>query len=342
MKFYSNSVRAWKEMITTISTAQKCVYIEMYIFSDDTSETHDFVSTLIERAQSGVQIILVLDAFGSSSLSKNTQQAFLEHGIEIQYFRHWIHRTHRKTVIVDNKIAFIGGVNITQHALGWDDLQIKVKGQIVRRLVKVFTRTYKLSGGKTKLLVPEKYLKRKHRIRMWVLEHTPLSGVFALKKYYLKKISSATTKITLVTPYFIPHEWLMNALSSAIARGVSVDILLPEKTDSVILDSINRYYAMRATEIGARIIITKGTNHAKAALIDSSEGLVGSGNLDSLSFERNSELGIFFTDKKSVQELNNVIQNWIASGTVLSETRASLPWYYKPFAVLLKFLHPFL
>jgi cardiolipin synthase A/B len=342
MKFYSNSIRAWQEMLAALTLAKKSIYIEMYIFSDDTSETHDFVSTLVEKSRTGVQVVLILDAFGSSDLSQETRKLFAENAIEVQYFRHWIHRTHRKTVIVDNTTAFIGGVNITKHASEWDDLQIKVTGRIVRELVKIFTRTYKLSGGTTKLLVPEKYLKRKHAIRMWVLEHTPLSGIFSLKKYYKKKINSAKKSITLVTPYFIPHAWLMYVLGRAVARGIIVTILIPEKTDSKILDAINKYYAAQATDIGARVIVTRGTNHAKAALIDSNEGLVGSGNLDSLSFDRNSELGIFFTGKKSVRQLETIIQSWTETGTLFTETNASLPWYYKIIALVLKFLHPFL
>ncbi len=343
MRLYTNSLSAWDATLRAISGAARSIYIEMYIFSDDTSETHDFVSALVDRAKAGVQIVMILDAFGSIGLSKKTIDTLTEAGIEVRFFRHWIHRTHRKTIIVDGNKALIGGVNITRHAQSWDDLQLEVTGTIVRRLIKVFGRTYKLSGGTQKLPVPQKELRRKHRIRMWILEHTPLASELTLRAYYTKKLAEAKHSITFVTPYFIPHRWLLDAMTYAIRRGITVELLIPQATESRVIDTINRYYTTRALERGVHVYVTPGTNHAKAVLIDSHEGLIGSGNIDSLSFERNSELGIFFTDPSTVRNLTEIIQRWKGSAARITEiNRYRLPWYYFPLAFILKLIHPFL
>ena len=315
----------------------------MYIFSEDTSPTHDFVSALIDRAKAGVQVIMILDAFGSIGLSNKTVTLLKTAGVEVRFFRHWIHRTHRKTIIVDGIRALVGGVNITRHAQNWDDLQLEVSGPIVNRLLKVFARTYKLSGGTTKLLVRTKYLKRKHKVRMWILDHTPLANQLTLKQYYTNKLNEAKHSITFITPYFIPHQWLLDAMRDAVSRGITVELLVPEATESRIIDSINRHYTMKAVDVGVQLYITSGTNHAKAALIDDKEGLIGSANIDSLSFDHNNELGIFFTDAAAVRNLSQIVAKWKQSGRSIAKSSPyRLPWYYFPFVFILKIIHPFL
>lgn len=343
MKLHTTSTAAWTATLTAITKATKSVYIEMYIFSEDTTATHDFITALTDRARAGVQVVMILDAFGSIGLSNKTVTLLKTAGVEVRFFRHWIHRTHRKTIIVDGTRALVGGVNITRHAQNWDDLQLEVSGPIVNRLLKVFARTYKLSGGTTKLLVRTQYLKRKHKVRMWILDHTPLANQLTLKQYYTNKLAEAKARITFITPYFIPHQWLLDAMRDAVSRDITVELLVPEATESRIIDSINRHYTMKAVDVGVKLYITNGTNHAKAVLIDDKEGLIGSANIDSLSFDRNSELGIFFTDETTVQSLAKVIAQWKQSArhiTQLSSYR--LPWYYFPFTFILRILHPFL
>jgi len=342
MKLYTNSTQSWSATLQAITHATESIYIEMYIFTEDTNMTHDFVSELMDRARHGVQVVMILDAFGSMGLSNQAVSNLKDAGVEIRFFRHWIHRTHQKTIIIDGARALVGGVNITNHARTWNDLQIAVTGSIVRRLLKVFARTYKLSGGKQTLRISERQLRRNHRVRMWILEHTPLASKRTLRAYYTCKLEEAVHRIVFVTPYFTPNSWLLRAMAKTSARGISVELLIPEVTDSRILDKINRYYIAQAASAGVHIFITRGTNHAKAVLIDQSEGLIGSANIDSLSFERNSELGIFFTDKHGVTELASIIAVWKQTATAYTPSLHALPWYYFPLAFLLKILHPFL
>lgn len=341
INFYTKSTDAWSAMFEGIKKATRSIYIEMYIFSDDTASTHDFVGLLELKARSGVQVILILDAFGSVDLSKEILNRMINAGVEILFFHHFLSHTHRKLVIVDGNTAFLGGTNISEHSRLWNDLQVKVGKRLAHNFIKIFHKTYILSGGKNKLIErPTTF--RKYKVRTWIIDHLPLSGRRRLRAYYEKKISSAKNSIIFVTPYFIPAEWFMRVIAQAIHRGVKITILVPSMTDYYFLDKANSYYISLYASLGCTIYSSENMNHAKALLIDNLEGMVGSGNLDSLSFNRNSELGIFFTDKNSIQKLTNIIDKWIKSAKIYNEKTLLTHWYDFIFIYILKITHPML
>jgi cardiolipin synthase len=328
--FYTQSDSAWDAMYAALAKALHSIYIEFYIFSDDTTATHNFIELLIDRAHHGVQVIMVLDAFGSAPLSRAAISKLEVAGIEIKFFRHWTHRLHRKLVIVDGKTAFLGGVNIMQRAALWQDLHIQVAGRIVKQLVKSFARTYYLAGGTTHIPARVKRTSARQLVKLWLLEHTPAAGSKRLERYYQKKLSTAKHSITLVTPYFVPRQWLLKAIGNAVRRGVTVSIIVPQSVDRWYMNPVNQYFGMRAAQLGAVVYIAPKMNHAKAAVIDNTEGLVGSGNLDSLSFERNSELGIFFTEQKLVRQLAKIVEQWRSEAMRYEPGTVTIPWYFWP------------
>ncbi len=339
---YTNSQSAWRAMFDAIHDAQKSVYLEMYIFSDDTKATHNFVDLLCSKAQAGVRVIMILDAIGSMELSRNIIQTLRQAGVEVLFFRHWLHRTHRKLLIVDEVTAFLGGVNITQSAALWNDLQVRITGWSVRDLVDVFGKTYTLAGDTKSIFSPQNKLFKKLPVRKWLLDHTPLARRKVLKKYYTHKIKMAQKSIVCVTPYFIPQAWLMQSLRDAVARGVHVEILIPQSTDHWYIDHVNRYYVRMAHETGMHIFLVNGMNHAKTMLIDGEEGMIGSANVDSLSFDQNNELGIFFTDTHLVTELQKAISVWRQNSNVYEPSHHTLKWYEYIIARCLRLFAPVL
>lgn len=340
IKFYTKSTDAWDGMFEGIKSATRSIYIEMYIFSDDTAPTHDFVGLLEQKSRDGVQVILILDAFGSTELSDASIDRLRESGSEIIFFHHWFNRTHRKLVIIDGNIAFLGGTNISGHSSLWNDLQIRVSRQLAHRFVRIFHRSYILSGGRHKLI--ENISSRKYKFRAWIIDHLPFSGRKKLRRYYEKKISKARNSIVFVTPYFVPSFWFINLIKEAIARKVAVTILIPRSTDHYFLDKVNQYWASFFMTLGCYVYVSESMNHAKALLIDNKEGMVGSGNLDSLSFERNSELGIFFTNKVSIQKLNTIFNMWIKDSTPYNKEVHSLRFYEWLLIPIIRFLRPVL
>ncbi len=145
-KFYNTSVKAWQGMYEAIQSARISVYMEMYIFLDDIKE-FDFVSLLIQKAKSGVQVKIILDAYGSMELNRKSIAQLKEAGIEVFFISYFWHRLHRKILIIDEQTAFFGGVNIHHSAKEWLDLMMEIRGKIVERFVRIFARDYVLAGG---------------------------------------------------------------------------------------------------------------------------------------------------------------------------------------------------
>ena len=263
-------------------------------------------------------------------------------GVEVLFFRHWIHRTHRKLIIIDNKKSLIGGVNIVHHAKKWKDLLLEISGPIARKLEKTFSRTYHLAGGSKKLTSSKRKKGRQYKIRSWIIEHTPIAGHKKLKQYYLKKIQGAKHSLFFVTPYFIPRKWLEEALQEAAKRGVEINIIIPKNGDLRLLNIINLYYVNRISKYGIKTYLSPHMNHAKAILIDEKEAMIGSGNLDSQSFEFNNEIGIFSREKAIVKKLSEILYHWKDEAELYKEQTMQIHWLYKVLGVIWKLLNPIL
>ena len=309
-KLYTTSVKAWDAMIESIDEAQKSIYLEMYIFLDDTNESHDFIGKLIAKARSGVKIIIVTDAYGSKLLKKETLEKLKDAGIEILFFSHWLRHIHRKVMIIDEKLAFMGGVNIGKKFSQWKDLQMKMSGRIARRLLKSFAYTYEMAGGKNEKLLNLRKMKFSYKLKFWLLEHWPNKNIYTLRDHYTEKIIGAKEKIQIVSPYFTPPRWMISLLDNAIRRKVEVEIFIPAEVDIPIMNRVNLHYVDKIHSIGAKTFLANEMNHAKIFIVDGKEGLIGSQNIDLASFRYNTEVGIFFKDKKLLKELSDILKDW--------------------------------
>lgn len=310
-RLYTTSQKAWDGTLSAIKKAKHSIYIEMFIFLDDTKNTHNFVGALEEKARAGLEVVVIVDAYGSYYLKNSVVKELRESGVEFLYFSHWLRRNHRKIIIVDNKIAFLGGVNIKNKIRAWHDLQIRLSGSIVKPIIKSFARSYWRCGGKKSSILRHHKKTLPRKIKSWVIDNwKQTTGVFQLNNYYREKISSAKYSIKLLTPYFIPPRWLIILLIAAVNRGVKVEIIIPKDTDVKSLNRINYLNACRLSAVGVKIYFAKNMNHSKLMVIDDREALIGSQNLDILSFNTNVEAGVFFTQKALVDDLLKIINKW--------------------------------
>jgi cardiolipin synthase A/B len=309
-RLYKTSWKAWDAMILAIDQAKSSIYIEMYIFLDDTSESHDFVGKLRKKAQDGVQVIIVADAFGSSELKKESIEALRKAGVEFLFFSHWLRHIHRKILIIDERIAFLGGVNIGKKFSQWKDLQLRLHGRVVKRILKSFAYTYAMAGGKDKKILKYREKLFSTKFRFWLVEYSPFRNIHSLKDQYRQKIYQAEKSICIATPYFAPPRWLIALLDNAVKKNIKVEIIIPKKTDLPFIDRINHRYMYNLSKTGINFFLTPVMNHAKIMLIDEEIGLVGSQNIDYLSFNLNAEAGIFFEEKDLITELRQTIDEW--------------------------------
>lgn len=308
-RFFTNSQKTWQAMFQVISSAKLSIYFEMYIFQNDIVD-FNFFDLLKEKARSGLKVKMILDSFGSMALKNKDAIELKESGVELIFLSHFLYRAHRKILIIDENIAFVGGVNFHQSASLWNDLMVRVDGKLVSLITKSFAKVYKQCGGRDPSLLIYSQKVIKDKINDWIIEHFPIRNKFVLKRIYKKHIFSARESITLVTPYFIPKRWLVGALQQAYLRGVSVEILVPQNTDHYFIDRVNYFFINKLSKLGINFYIEPKMNHAKIMMIDGKEAIVGSNNLDYLSFELNSEVGIFFNDKSALNEISKIIVNW--------------------------------
>jgi cardiolipin synthase len=340
-RLYTTSNKAWDGMFKAMAKAARSIYLEMYILVDDTNKTHNFFQLLKDKAKSGVEVVIIADAYGSSSLKAANIKELKEAGVEFIFFSHWLKRTHRKILIIDNRVAFLGGVNIEEKIRDWRDLQIKIEGAAVKFILKSFANSYRKSGGKRESILRFGFTPLTHKLKSWIMDNWQGTGKkYYLNNYYREKISEAKESVKIVTPYLLPPRWLIAALDDACRRGVKVEIIIPAHTDIPALDKINFLNCCRLAHIGVSFWLTKSMNHAKLMLIDDTEGLVGSQNMDILSFGWNFEVGIFSQQKNLVADLKNIIETWKLEAKPFSNEYRKISWGDKLLIGFLRFFYP--
>lgn len=325
-KFYTTSEEAWGAMLQSIVGAKESIYLEMYIFDGDTAG-YDFLRELEIKARAGLRVVVILDALGSFNLATESIEHLKEAGAEVLFFSYWLRRTHRKMLIIDSRTTFLGGVNISGQFARWKDLQVRVSGGVTKIAVRSFAHIYRECGGKNPALLYTKKPKLLNRARAWFLESGVQKHFQGLRVHYTEHIDSAHESIILVTPYLVPHPWMVTHLHLAIQRGVSVTIIIPKLTDHAYIDRINHYYADRFEKIGVRCLLGKEMNHAKVMIVDNRIGTMGSQNLDLLSFGWNVEAGIFFNDYHMIARLTSIVREWMSDAEEFTTLQYTPKWY---------------
>ncbi len=329
-------------MLLSIASAKKSIYLEMYIFENDT-KGYDFLSVLEQKAREGVRVVVILDAIGGYWFRHDMIARLRKSGTEVLFFSYWFRRLHRKVLIVDEVTAFLGGVNISGRYARWNDLHVRIHGKVVRSVLRSFVHVYQECGGKNE------HIKNSVRdgdyrtpvltkARLWFVEHGIGKKRYTLRAHYEKYIDEAKKSIVLITPYLVPHRWLIAHLHQAILRGVTVEIIMPEHTDYWMSDRINNYYLSLFTKLGAKCFLSKEMNHAKAMLIDERVGTVGSHNLDSLSFEWNAEASVFFDNPGMVSELARILEKWKKTAVSFTSQRHPAQFFDTTLAFVLRIL----
>ncbi len=307
-KFYTTTEKARSWMMEAISMAEKSIYIEMYIFLDDTKLSHDFLWEIRNKLKKWVEVVIIIDIFWSFALSRKTVDELRMLWAEIYFFSHFLRRTHRKILIVDNKISFLWWVNVKWWSRHRYDLQVRLTWLIVKPLLKSFAYTYKMCGGKNEYLLNYSKKSFVKKIKWWIVENRWKSNnIYHLNNYYKRKILEAEKNITIVTPYFIPPRWMIALLHAAVHRGVVVEIIIPKDTDVSTINYINYYYVEKMFQLWMKFYFMPNMNHAKVMIIDNKEAVVWSQNIDFLSFDFNAEVWAFFSDKKAIEDLENIV-----------------------------------
>ncbi len=319
--------RKYPALLDAIARARHHVHLEYYILEPDRTG-RAVVAALAERAKAGVAVRLLLDAVGSSRASNAFFQPLIAAGGELAWFhpgrvwlpwrRPWVNlRTHRKLAIIDGAVGFIGGINLTDEedprvrSDAYRDLHLRMDGEILRKLQDLFADDWAYATGRREFVDAIARNMPKPcpgAARVQLLTSGPDSPWEAIHRLHVHAIHSAEHRVWLATPYFVPGEAAMMALTSSALGGLDVRLLVPEMSDSRLVTlCVRSYYddllaaGVKVFEYGPRML------HSKALLVDDHLAIVGSANFDNRSFRLNFEASMLIDDARFAERLSEVL-----------------------------------
>lgn len=295
-----------------ISQAKEYILVQFYIVRDD-DLGREFKTRLIERARHGVRIYFLYDPVGCHGLPDSFKGDLVNEGVEVRPFistgrqsrRLQINfRNHRKIVVVDGRVAFVGGHNVGVEYLGlnrvlspWRDTHVKVQGPSVQGVQLSFIEDWYWAAQEVPVLNWDPEHLEDRDLRVLVLPSGPADELDTCGLFFVHAINSASSRLWIISPYFVPDEAVMSALKLAALRGVDVRIMLPEKPDHRLVHLAAFSYFEEASAAGIKMYrYQKGFLHQKVMLIDDDIATVGTANLDNRSFRLNFELTMLFAD----------------------------------------------
>lgn len=323
-----NGVQTYDALLAAFARAVHHIHLEYYIFEADSTGSR-IRDALTAQAQRGVKVRLLLDWIGSKQIDEAFLKPLREAGAEIKFFHPYFFkrlwrpqinlRSHRKIVVIDGAIGFTGGINITDtenEAVRQDayiDLHFRVSGEIVRWLQLAFVADWLYAGGR--LDADAAYFPAPAEsagpIAAQVLAAGPDTPWEPIHRAQVFAINAARKRVILVTPYFVPSESAMMALTSAALRGVDTALVLPLKSDSTLVTLAARSYFEDLANAGVRVYEHPHMLHTKAMLVDDDTVIVGSSNFDHRSFRLNFELSVLFEDTGVADRLARVLYAYV-------------------------------
>ncbi len=292
LKLYLDYEGLYEAMLEEIGRAESHVFFETFIFKGD-EIGHRFVDALARKAREGVRVCIAYDAVASSS----TSPELFPEGIHVLPYRPFsgpasflnplnLVRSHRKTLAVDGRVAFLGGFNIGNvYRTRWRDTHLRIRGDLVREVEEAFAGFWneQRTGD-----LPEINVDR--RERDWnpattLRVNDPTLGLFPIRAMFFGPMNRAKSHIYLTSVYFVPSRAIKNSLVDAAKKGVDVQVLVPEQSSYALADWLARCHFDELLRAGVRIFEYDEhfVIHSKTATVDGVWSTVGSANIDSLS-----------------------------------------------------------
>jgi len=329
-KIYSTSKQAWDAMYLAILDAQKSIYWELFIFLDDEAGK-PFFDVLEKKAIDGLNVKLIIDYWGSFNLSRKRIVSLKKAGVDVKFFsekklryRGWWKRfitpSHRKILITDEEVGFIGGVNIQKEMEKWWDIQIKIVGKVVRSLLRSFAKQYIICGGDRNEVVH--LLKYRFKIK-----NDGLSFIYGeandknskMGNKYIQALLMAREKVIMFSPYCFPDKKLILALLKVRRRGVKIDLVIPYPSDFIFADYATYGWFSILKKMGVVVHLMSEMMHGKGMLIDDNMAIVGSSNLNQSSFYDNYEANVQINDKDLIKNLKDIVDGWISNAKKIDD-----------------------
>ena len=321
-RIFTDGKEKFDTLKADLRAARESIYLQYYIFQDD-ALGEEISSILMDKAREGLEVKVIYDHVGSFSASNRFFARMNAAGVQTHpFFRvtfpqlanrvNW--RNHRKIVVIDNRIGYIGGMNIADRyvrkpkdGLGWRDTHLRLEGDIVESLVYAFSIDWSFMKSDLQMKAPRPVAPREtNDTGMQLITSGPTESWDNLELIFLKAIAGASKCVYIQTPYFLPTDSLLRVLEAASLANVDVRIMLPRKSDSLMLSFASFSYVKQCLKAGIKIYLYEaGMLHSKVMIIDDSFVTTGSVNFDFRSFENNFEGNVLIYDKALNREMKD-------------------------------------
>ncbi|ATD49996.1 cardiolipin synthase [Clostridium perfringens] len=333
IKIYKDGVEKFKDLKEELLKAKHHIHLEYYIVNSD-EIGNEIKDILIKKALEGVKVRFIIDKVGSSSLKRSYIKDLKKAGVSVVMYSYFLapllkvintqinYRNHRKIVVIDGQVGFLGGINIGDEYLGrnkkfgyWRDTHLMIKGDFVLALQAVFlddfitiekaNNSYTFYDKEFDKYFPENIV-AKERVLMQLVKSGPDSTFPAIMQSILKMIMTARENIYITTPYFVPPSSIIEALRIASLSGVDVKIIFPEKSDHFMVNKASKSYLAELMDCGIEVYFYDKSSfiHSKTMTIDGKICTLGTANMDIRSFELNYEINTVIYDKEITCKLD--------------------------------------
>ncbi|MFA5856794.1 MAG: phospholipase D-like domain-containing protein [Candidatus Pacearchaeota archaeon] len=300
----------YPEMLKDIAKAKKYIYLETYKFDNDVIGTR-FKEELIKKAKEGVEIKVLFDAFGSNAKLEFFND-LIKAGGEVKIFKKLKsfffgfrknikinnERNHRKLLLIDDSISYLGSMNITLTGIINRELVLRVRGDITAKLVDSFLHTW----GRYGKLNKKRFKSMLHK-NLEIIQDFPSIYSRITESKFKKLINSAKKSIMIETPYFIPSERIVKSLIKKAKKGVNISIIIPEDSEVKLVDIVIGRYLGRLYKNNINIYVYKRSLlHAKLLIIDEKFFMFGTSNVDYRSFMYQFDINFLGKDKELIKQ----------------------------------------
>jgi len=316
--FFDDPLMYFNSMLADINSASSYIYIQTYKFTNDAIGVR-FRDALIKKAKAGLEVKIIIDSWGGGA-PQSFFDDLLKAGGEVVFFKRLKFglgliaknhkRNHRKLLIIDDIISYIGSANITGYSLTWRESVLKLNGEISKIFKSIFLDDYKLSK---KYFPNKRYYTKPIKFEDFsIIRDVPGNIVQKTRRFFLNQIKNAEEEIIIETPYFLPGSIIRKQLINASNRGVKITIITPKHSDLSVFDTLRNKYLGLLFKNNIDIYLYQPYNlHAKVFLVDGKTFCIGSSNFDYRSFRFQHEINLAGTDTFIIENLKNHLKESI-------------------------------
>jgi len=343
VRIFHDAASTYDAIEAAIRAAKHHVHVSYYIF-DAGKVGQRMRDALVAKAKEGVVVRLLVDDVGSSAMTRAFVRSFRDAGVKFASFNRvtfsrirsrFDFRNHRKIVVCDGIVGFTGGVNFTDDYLAdppWRDTHVRVTGDVVRWLQLTFLDDWHYSTGyvpRDPAYFPQPTGKGNERVQ--IIGSGPDRDFEAIQKAYFAAMGLARERVYVTTPYFVPDDAILTALTTASLRGVDVRVLVPRRSDSLIVTAAARSYYDAVLQSGGRVYEYEPTMiHAKTLVVDDFFAAVGTANMDNRSFRLNFEVSAILYGAAHAKELADQFKKDLASAKeIKAHAREHIPFHWR-------------